>query len=308
MNLSEILSSSNASLRFPLDKVETADDYMMFTVYKYSPPFRKAKCLGDNSGNNYGGNYSEYDITGLGGGEFDSSTYKKIVLYMPEDIGDGAVRNWDGQSVGPLGLAAMRAAGSMIGGAGSGQFWTGAQEASNEITSDTSILPALVRGVAANAATKIVGGLDANQISGGLIGQVVNPNLEVFFSKVGLRSFQFRWTLVPRNERESRIIKEMIWQFKKASAPELAQGGWFTTVPHVFKIQYKTGSQDNHWLNKMKACALTNINVNYTAAGSWSTLEDGAPTAVGLQLNFQELKAIISEDYGDSFSYTEQYY
>ena len=219
MNLSEILSSSNASLRFPLDKVETADDYMMFTVYKYSPPFRKAKCLGDNSGNNYGGNYSEYDITGLGGGEFDSSTYKKIVLYMPEDIGLSASRIWNEASVGPLALAGMRAAGSMIGGGGAGQFWTGAQEAMNEVTSDTSILPALLRGVAANAVAKSTN-LSEGQITGGLIGQVVNPNLEVFFSKVGLRSFQFRWTLVPRNERESRIIKEKIWQFKKASAPE----------------------------------------------------------------------------------------
>ena len=307
MNLSEILSSSNASLRFPLDKVETADDYMMFTVYKYSPPFRKAKCLGDNSGNNYGGNYSEYDITGLGGGEFDSSQYKKIVLYMPEDIGQSDQRSWSEATIGPLQMAAMRAAGSMIGGAGSGQFWAGANAAATEATSDPAIIPALVRGVGANVAGKTLN-MDANNITGGLIGQVVNPNLEVFFSRVGLRTFQFRWTLVPRNERESRIIKEMIWQFKKASAPELAQGGWFTTVPHVFKIQYKTGSQDNHWLDKMKACALTNINVNYTAGGSWSTLEDGAPTAVGLQMNFQELKAIISEDYGDSFSYTEQYY
>ena len=307
MNLSEILSSSNASLRFPLDKVETADDYMMFTVYKYSPPFRKAKCLGDNSGNNYGGNYSEYDITGLGGGEFDSSQYKKIVLYMPEDIGQSDQRSWSEATIGPLQMAAMRAAGSMIGGAGSGQFWAGANAAATEATSDPAIIPALVRGVGANVAGKTLN-MDANNITGGLIGQVVNPNLEVFFSKVGLRTFQFRWTLVPRNERESRIIKEMIWQFKKASAPELAQGGWFTTVPHVFKIQYKTGSQDNHWLNKIKACALTNINVNYTAAGSYSTLEDGAPTAVGLQMNFQELKAIISEDYGDSFNYTEQYY
>ena len=307
MNLTEILSSSNASLRFPLDKVETADDYMMFTVYKYSPPFRKAKCLGDNSGNNYGGNYSEYDITGLGGGEFDSSQYKKIVLYMPEDIGQSDQRNWSEATIGPLQMAAMRAAGSMIGGAGSGQFWAGANAAATEATSDPAIIPALVRGVGANVAGKTLN-MDANNITGGLIGQVVNPNLEVFFSKVGLRTFQFRWTLVPRNERESRIIKEMIWQFKKASAPELAQGGWFTTVPHVFKIQYKTGSQDNHWLNKIKACALTNINVNYTAAGSYSTLEDGAPTAVGLQMNFQELKAIISEDYGDSFNYTEQYY
>ena len=307
MNLSEILSSSNASLRFPLDKVETADDYMMFTVYKYSPPFRKAKCLGDNSGNNYGGNYSEYDITGLGGGEFDSSQYKKIVLYMPEDIGQSDQRSWSEATIGPLQMAAMRAAGSMIGGAGSGQFWAGANAAATEATSDPAIIPALVRGVGANVAGKTLN-MDANNITGGLIGQVVNPNLEVFFSRVGLRTFQFRWTLVPRNERESRIIKEMIWQFKKASAPELAQGGWFTTVPHVFKIQYKTGSQDNHWLNKIKACALTNINVNYTAGGSWSTLEDGAPTAVGLQMNFQELKAIISEDYGDSFNYTEQYY
>ena len=138
---------------------------------------------------------------------------------MPEDIGDGAVRNWNEQNVGPLALAAMRAGGSMIGGAGSGQFWTGAQEAWNEVSGDTSILPALVRGVAANAVSKNTQ-LSGDQITGGLIGQVVNPNLEVFFSKVGLRSFQFRWTLVPRNERESRIIKEMIWQFKKASAPE----------------------------------------------------------------------------------------
>ena len=226
---------------------------------------------------------------------------------MPEDIGQSASRNWTEASVGPLGLAAMRAAGSMIGGAGSGQFWAGANAAATEATSDPAIIPALVRGVGANVAGKTLN-MDANNITGGLIGQVVNPNLEVFFSRVGLRTFQFRWTLVPRNERESRIIKEMIWQFKKASAPELAQGGWFTTVPHVFKIQYKTGSQDNHWLNKIKACALTNINVNYTAGGSWSTLEDGAPTAVGLQMNFQELKAIISEDYGDSFNYSEQYY
>ena len=79
MNIAEILSSSNASLRFPLDKVETADDYMMFSVYKYSPPFRKAKCLGDTSGNNYGGIFSEYDITGLGAGEFDSGSYLSLI-------------------------------------------------------------------------------------------------------------------------------------------------------------------------------------------------------------------------------------
>ncbi len=304
MNIAEILSSSNASLRFPLDKVETADDYMMFSVYKYSPPFRKAKCLGDTSGNNYGGIFSEYDITGLGAGEFDSGSYKKMVLYMPEDIAQDATRSWDEASFGPLQLAGLRAAGTVIG--QDGDFWTKIKEAAGDAM-DPQNLDALIRGAAAKAG-ETISGVNQNQITGGLIGQVLNPNLEVMFNRVGLRTFNFRWMLVPRNERESRIIKEMIWQFKKASAPELAQAGWFTTVPHVFRIQYKTGSQANPWLNKIKACALTSIQVNHTASGSWSTLEDGAPTATALQLQFKELKAIMSEDYGDSFNYTEQYY
>ena len=304
MNLSERLSSSNASLRFPLDKVETADDYMMFSVYKYSPPFRKAKCLGDTSGNNYGGIFSEYDITGLGAGEFDSGSYKKMVLYMPEDIAQDATRSWNEASFGPLQLAGLRAAGTVIG--QDGDFWTKIKEAAGDAM-DPQNLDALIRGAAAKAG-ETISGVNQNQITGGLIGQVLNPNLEVMFDRVGLRTFNFRWMLVPRNERESRIIKEMIWQFKKASAPALAQAGWFTTVPHVFRIQYKTGSQANPWLNKIKACALTSIQVNHTASGSWSTLEDGAPTATALQLQFKELKAIMSEDYGDSFNYTEQYY
>ena len=304
MNIAEILSSSNASLRFPLDKVETADDYMMFSVYKYSPPFRKAKCLGDTSGNNYGGIFSEYDITGLGAGEFDSGSYKKMVLYMPEDIAQDATRSWDEASFGPLQLAGLRAAGTVIG--QDGDFWTKIKEAAGDAM-DPQNLDALIRGAAAKAG-ETISGVNQNQITGGLIGHVLNPNLEVMFNRVGLRTFNFRWMLVPRNERESRIIKEMIWQFKKASAPELAQAGWFTTVPHVFRIQYKTGSQANPWLNKIKACALTSIQVNHTASGSWSTLEDGAPTATALQLQFKELKAIMSEDYGDSFNYTEQYY
>ena len=308
MNIAEILSSSNASLRFPLDKVETADDYMMFSVYKYSPPFRKAKCLGDNSGNNYGGNYSEYDITGLGGGEFDSSKYKKIVLYMPEDIRMDQGVSWSGAEVGNLQVAALRAISAGLGGSDkqgkkgfSAALETAKQEGSNAGFSN------LMKTLAANKGEKI-GGIKQNVSTGGVLGQVVNPNLEVFFDKPELRNFRFTWTLVPRNQRESRIIKEMIWTFKRAAAPELAKGAWFLNVPNVFKIQYKTGASDNHWLNKIKACALTNISVNYTASGMWSTLEDGAPTAVGLDLSFKEIKTVIADDYGDSFQHTKQYY
>ena len=306
MSISFNLASSQASLRFPLDKVETSDDYLMFSVYKYQPPFRKAKCLDETGGSSWGGRYAEYDVTGLGGGDLSNSKYKKTIVYMPEDIRLNEKRNWSGKSVSPVNMAILRATGA---GVDKGMSWDAASEAGKSFGNDAKSAwenRALVKLLASRAAGSA--GIDENVATGGVLGQVVNPNLEVFFDKPELRSFNFGWTLVPRNERESRIIKEMIWQFKKASSPELNPGGWYLNVPHVYKIQYKTGSNENHWLNKIKACALTDIQVNYTAGGSWSTLEDGAPTAVGLQLGFSEIKTVISNDYGDDFQYTKQYY
>ena len=278
----------------------------MFSVYKYQPPFRKAKCLDETGGSSWGGRFAEYDVTGLGGGDLSNSKYKKSIIYMPEDIRLGEQRSWSGQSVNNVQMALLRAAGAGIDAGMSGDaLAAAAQEAGNDARSawSNNAIQKLLALRAAGAA-----GINENVASGGVLGQVQNPNLEVFFDKPELRNFRFNWTLVPRNQRESRIIKEMIWTFKRAAAPELASGGWFLKVPNVFKIQYKTGANDNHWLNKIKACALTNISVNYTASGMWSTLEDGAPTAVGLDLSFMEIKTILADDYGDSFQYTKQYY
>tara|TARA_E500000331_G_scaffold104078_1_gene100861 strand:- start:2956 stop:3882 length:927 start_codon:yes stop_codon:yes gene_type:complete len=303
INFSDVLSSSKASLRFPLDKVENADDYIMFSIYEYQPPFRKAKCLDDAAGSVYGGKYADYDTTGLGGGDLSGSEFKRMVLYMPEDIRMDQGVSWSGKSPNNVQVEAMKA---ISAGTESGINAQAAITSINDSTKKVG-LSGILKTLAVSQGSKF-GGVDQNVASGGIIGQVINPNLEVFFDKPELRSFRFNWTLVPRNQRESRIIKEMIWTFKRAAAPELATAGWFLKVPNVFKIQYKTGANDNHWLNKIKACALTNISVNYTASGMWSTLEDGAPTAVGLDLSFMEIKTILADDYGDSFQYTKQYY
>tara|TARA_Y100001970_G_scaffold95868_2_gene120746 strand:- start:4528 stop:5454 length:927 start_codon:yes stop_codon:yes gene_type:complete len=303
INFSDVLSSSKASLRFPLDKVENADDYIMFSIYEYQPPFRKAKCLDDAAGSVYGGKYADYDTTGLGGGDLSGSEFKRMVLYMPEDIRMDQGVSWSGKSPNNVQVEAMKA---ISAGTESGINAQAAIGSINESTKKVG-LSGILKTLAVSQGSKF-GGVDAGVAAGGIIGQVINPNLEVFFDKPELRSFRFNWTLVPRNQRESRIIKEMIWTFKRAAAPELATAGWFLKVPNVFKIQYKTGANDNHWLNKIKACALTNISVNYTASGMWSTLEDGAPTAVGLDLSFMEIKTILADDYGDNFQYTKQYY
>ena len=305
INFSDVLSSSKASLRFPLDKVENADDYIMFSIYEYQPPFRKAKCLDDAAGSVYGGKYADYDTTGLGGGDLSGSEFKRMVLYMPEDIRMDQGVSWSGKTPNNLQVEAMKAISAGTAGKSGVDLGAGVTEAKSQF--QKAGVSTLLKTLAVSQGSKI-SGVDPNVAAGGIVGQVINPNLEVFFDKPELRNFRFSWTLVPRNQRESRIIKEMIWTFKRAAAPELATAGWFLKVPNVFKIQYKTGANDNHWLNKIKACALTNISVNYTASGMWSTLEDGAPTAVGLDLSFMEIKTILADDYGDSFQYTKQYY
>ena len=51
----------------------------------------------------------------------------------------------------------------------------------------------------------------------------------------------------------------------------------------------------NLWMNKIARCALVEINVDYTAAGSVSTFYNGAPTHINMTLTFQEMELITQE-------------
>ena len=55
-----------------------------------------------------------------------------------------------------------------------------------------------------------------------------------------------------------------------------------------------TGNNVNTYLNQYKACAITNVDVNFTPDGSYSTLVGGYPSAVELSLGFVETKTHLS--------------
>ena len=57
-----------------------------------------------------------------------------------------------------------------------------------------------------------------------------------------------------------------------------------------------SGSGINPHVPQYKMCAITNVDVNYTPDGSWSTYGDGAPVAIQLTVSFQETKLLFSED------------
>lgn len=294
-NASARLSSSTAPLRYPQKSIGKNDDYLEIGVIEYVPP-------GIESGEN--------NLKLQTGTEKNSKEKPKqtIQLPIPSNIGDTNQVNWGDDSLNPLTAFAagefnkvMTSAGYVGGIAGMIKNTVGT--AKNVLTQGGG--QELITNQFTSA---LVNSLGANTSPEGLLsratGNVLNPNLELLFSGVNLRSFQFDFDFAPRDEKESNVVKEIIRIFKQSMAPKTGSNtegaGLFIKAPNVFLLKYKSGNQDHPYLNKFKPCALTNMGMNYTGSGSYATYADKTPVHMKLSLSFTELNPIYNEDYKPS--------
>lgn len=135
-------------------------------------------------------------------------------------------------------------------------------------------------------------GTNLKQLALNAGGYAMNPQLQVLFSNIGFRHFQFDFVLTPYTKEESVTIKKIIEAFKYASAPELVSNGVFTQslfmkIPDTFKIKFLYNGAENPNVHKIEECVLTNVNVDYAPNG-WSTFNDGSPVQTRLTLQFTE--------------------
>ena len=155
--------------------------------------------------------------------------------------------------------------------------------------------------------SKIINALGGNTSFQGLIarttGNVLNPNLELLFNGVTLRSFSFDFDLSPTDQKEAAVITKIIRAFKQNMSAKgggssgSIENGLFISSPNVFQIKYQTGTEDHKYLNQFKPMALLNMSVNYTGSGTYATYEDTSPVHYKMNLQFQELDPIYAEDY-----------
>ena len=147
------------------------------------------------------------------------------------------------------------------------------------------------------------GNITTNQLLARQTGNIINPNMELLFDGPTLRAFKFQFKMTPRNRKEAEQIKLIIRSFKRNMAPRAEGGGkekdssWFLKTPKVFELRYRTGNKDHKYLHKFKQCFLTDIAVNYTGDGVYSTYEDGSPISYLMDLSFKELEPIYDIDY-----------
>ena len=130
------------------------------------------------------------------------------------------------------------------------------------------------------------------QLGGILSGQALNPLMFLAFQRPEYREFSLSWVLAPYNEKESKTIKNIVTECKKAASP--SYGNILMGYPSVALI--KMYPDDLFESLYFKPCIITSVQVTYSGTPTPSFYKNGAPTVVGLTLNLKEMQFWFKEE------------
>jgi hypothetical protein len=286
-------------LRYPYTAITNETDYLQLDIVKYtkigkdliSGPNANINTVANNVGRTPASNSSVKEPGGV------------ILLPMPSNIQDGnSVRYADDSLNGIVAGAltkinrtmeldptspnaaadAATAAGGLIG-----------------LLGDPQVKEAYLRSLAASAVNIFGANVTPDQLLARQSGEIFNPNMELLFNGVTLRSFKFSFKMTPRNSKESNQVKQIIRSLKQNMAPKTGSNKDFLMTPNIFELRYRKGNGDHPFLHRFKQCALSDISVNYTGENIYATYgdKDATPVSMIMDLTFRELSPIYNEDY-----------
>jgi len=154
-----------------------------------------------------------------------------------------------------------------------------------------------------------------------------NNRMGMIYQGTNLRGHTFSWRLSAKNESEWRTIQSIITTLKFLSSPgnnfggsaeierlkaavEKAGGldektaeeysfwghGGRLTIPPTVVIRFLNNGEHNDNLFKVKDSFITNVDVNYTAQGTWSAHYDGSPMEVQITITTKEVSIVTQAD------------
>lgn len=133
-----------------------------------------------------------------------------------------------------------------------------------------------------------------------LTGLAPNPRKEQIFKNVQFRTFNFNYEFYPRDAKEAQNVLNIIYEFKLHMHPEFKDANNFLYVyPSEFDIFYYNGEYENMNVNRHTSCVLTDMTVNYSPNGQFTTFENGMPTQINISLTFKELALLTKEKIQD---------
>ena len=137
--------------------------------------------------------------------------------------------------------------------------------------------------------------------------KVYSNRMEVAFTGLEKRKFNYTFKMTPRSEEEAEEIRAIIFAFKANMLPELDgdyDKGRRMVVPNTFDIKYMYQGDENQYLNKISTCVLENLNVKYggTQFQAFKGNNEGAPLVeTEISLQFKEMETITRERIFEGF-------
>mgnify|MGYP003653773392 FL=1 len=129
-------------------------------------------------------------------------------------------------------------------------------------------------------------------------GKAVNPQAEFVFKGVPFRSFSYPFEFAPKNEKEQEDVQKIINILKFHMMPE-KDGPGFLLAPSEFQITYMYKDGPNMYIPKISRCALTDMSVDYSPEGVFTTFkgdDKGAhPVLTKMELSFTEMEIMTKE-------------
>ena len=297
------------SVRFPSDMlIDEGEDFVMFDFYNYKPPFQNKKT---GRGNILNETLREYNDSAFGSEYFKEKEFPQIIMYMPQDVQDKFSAKWEGKKFGAV-------TAGIIAGAGQSGAVNKLQETAGNLAKNLTEKGSVE--AAAAVVSKLAKGLTGDDISagdlfGGISGVARNPNVEVLFQNIELRTFDLTFKMAPYSERDVQSMDAIIKIFKQAMLPQYRLGkddkvfgqdgqkgalqGGFIKVPRVCAVNFMRGNRRNRFLPRYKMCAITDVGVNYTPDATYATFDRSSPVATEIKISFMETKLVFSEDISD---------
>ena len=279
--------------RYPAKRITESDDYLQILIVNYVPP---------GVSTNPSNLIQRTSTQALAdSGNLTNSLYQ-ILLPMPQGISDSNMVDWGDDSLNPIAAAGLGASQAIIEG-NLGKVFDNLPSAVKKTFTTGNAQDVVTSYMATKAVNTFGANISAESLLSRSDGKILNPNMELLFKGVQLRSFNFTFNMSPRDDVESKSVKSIIRAFKKSMAAKTSTGsgaGLFIDSPNVFQLEYRSGGEKHPFLNSFKPCALTNMAVDYTASGTYATYEDATPVHMKLTLSFQELNPIYFSDYKNS--------
>lgn len=309
------------NLRYPFEALYESTDYLLINIVDYKKIGDDNEILADKKVdvvNEYGYTTEtktvKTPVAGVirnAGKLYNSnkkSDYGTIILPIPSNIQDGNSVTFGSSSLDGLTASVLEFVSTTVQDGTKLQLKDVPNYLQNLLKNATGMISnpeALAyfnRVIASQAANIPFGGnLTPAQLLARQTGNILNPNMELLFEGVNLRSFKFSFKMTPRNKDEAKAVKNIIRTLKKNMAPTV--GGFYLNTPRIFELTYMKGANKHPFLHKFKQCALTDMSVNYTGEGTYATYGGrdeeggGTPVSMVMDLGFKELEPIYSADY-----------